>query len=131
MERFKYYQPNDKDLKDRTGDCVIRALTKVMNKTWVEIYDELVPIGRRVQAFGNDQITYTTYLKENGFEYQGISNKKGSKRPTIKEFANKNREGTYFCKAANHVVAVVDGIYYDTWDSGRKPMYGYWKKMQK
>ena len=26
---YKYYQPNDKDLKDQYGDCVVRALTKV------------------------------------------------------------------------------------------------------
>lgn len=29
---YKYYQPNEKDLKDNYGDCVIRALTKVMSK---------------------------------------------------------------------------------------------------
>lgn len=26
---YKYYQPNDKDLKDQYGDCVVRALTKI------------------------------------------------------------------------------------------------------
>lgn len=25
---YKYYQPNDKDLKDKFGDCVIRAFDK-------------------------------------------------------------------------------------------------------
>lgn len=25
---YKYYQPNEKDLKDNYGDCVVRALTK-------------------------------------------------------------------------------------------------------
>lgn len=29
---YKYYQPNDKDLKDQYGDCVVRALTKMV--TW-------------------------------------------------------------------------------------------------
>lgn len=29
---YKYYQPNDKDLKDQYGDCVVRALTKVMQQ---------------------------------------------------------------------------------------------------
>ena len=36
MKRYKYYQPNKKDLKDQYGDCVIRALTKVMDKEWLE-----------------------------------------------------------------------------------------------
>ena len=26
--RWKYYQPNKKDLKDEYGDCVIRALVR-------------------------------------------------------------------------------------------------------
>ena len=28
MKRYKYYQPNKKDIKDNYGDCVVRALTK-------------------------------------------------------------------------------------------------------
>lgn len=62
-----------------------------------------------------------------GFAYYGISNKKGSKRPTVAGFAKENK-GTYILKVANHVVALVDGIYYDTWDSGYKSLYGYYEK---
>ena len=39
---YKYYQPNEKDLKDNYGDCVIRALTKVMSKTWTQVFDDLM-----------------------------------------------------------------------------------------
>ena len=28
MKRYVYYQPNKKDLKDKVGDCQIRALSK-------------------------------------------------------------------------------------------------------
>ena len=128
MKRYKYYQPNKKDLKDQYGDCVIRALTKVMDKEWLEVFDELVPIAREIQSTLGMKIVYETYLKNNGFEYVGISNKKGSKRPTVESFAKDNREGTYYLNVANHCVAVVDGVYYDTWDSGHKSLYGYWIK---
>lgn len=40
MSGYKYYQPNKKDLKDKCGDCVIRALTKVMNKECLEIFED-------------------------------------------------------------------------------------------
>ena len=30
---YKYYQPNKKDLKDKYGDCTIRALSKALNYT--------------------------------------------------------------------------------------------------
>ena len=35
-------------LKDNYGDCVIRALTKVMNKTWLEVFDDIIPM---IKAF--------------------------------------------------------------------------------
>ena len=40
---YKYYQPNEKDLKDEYGDCVVRALTKVTGKTCRQVFDELLP----------------------------------------------------------------------------------------
>lgn len=128
MKKYKYYQPNKKDLKDQYGDCVIRALTKVLNKEWHEVFDELVPIARELQCMPNGKPSYEKYLQMNGFKYQGISNKKGTKRPTIKSFTKEHTEGTYFLRVANHVVASIDGIYYDTWDSGEYSLYGYWYK---
>ena len=125
---YQYYQPNKKDLKDKYGDCVIRALTKVLNMEWMEVFEDMIPFCREYQALHNNQIVYTEYLKSKGFKYVGISNKKGSKRPTPKTFAKAHKIGTYFVTVANHVVAIVDGIYYDTWDSGEKSMYGYWEK---
>lgn len=127
-KNYKYYQPNEKDIKDQFGDCVIRALTKVMDKGWYEVFDELVPIARELQCMPNGKPAYEKYLQMKGFKYQGISNKKGSKRPTVDRFTKDNPDGTYFLRVANHVVASVDGLYYDTWNSGDCSLYGYWYK---
>lgn len=126
--RWKYYQPNKKDLKDKYGDCVIRALTKVMDKEWLEVFDELLPYARELQCNPNSKTCYTTFLTDKGFTYVGISNKKGTKRPTVQSFTKDHKEGVYFVTVANHVVAVVDGYFYDTWDSGDCCLYGYWIK---
>ena len=125
---FTYYQPNDKDLKDIIGDCVIRAFAKTENKTWVEVFDELAPIARELQCLMNNKPCYQEYLKRKGYEYVGVSNKKGTKRPTVSSFALAHKTGAYVTIAANHVVAVVDGRFYDTWDSGQKSLDGYWIK---
>lgn len=84
MKRYKYYQPNKKDIKDNYGDCVVRAPTKVMNKTWLEVFNELITYAIEIQCMPNNKTCYERYLKDNGFEYHGISNKKGSKRPQLK-----------------------------------------------
>lgn len=128
-KRYKYYQPNKLDLKDQYGDCVIRALSKVLDKDWLATFDDIIPYARELQGMPNSKHVYTAYLQANGFEYHGISNKKGTKRPTVDSFAKDHKTGTYFVRVANHVVAVVDGVYYDTWDSGDCSMYGYWEKV--
>lgn len=128
-KQYKYYQPNEKDIKDNYGDCVIRALTKALNLTWLEVFDEIHPISREMQVPFNCKPCYEKYLTEvKGFIYTGISNKKGTKRPTVQSFAKEHKQGTYVLKVANHIVTVVDGIYYDTWDCGNSCLYGYWKK---
>lgn len=130
--RFVYYQPNKLDVKDKAGDCQIRAFCKVLNMSWVEAFDLTTPICRELQTytiFDGDLQKTKAAMKKLGFEYTGISNKKGSKRPTVDSFAKDHPEGSFIVTVANHVVAVVDGKYYDTWDSGYKSLYGYFEKV--
>lgn len=127
-KNYKYYQPNKKDLKDNYGDCVIRSLTKALDMEWLKVFESLLPYAMELQCMPNGKPCYEKFLKDNGFVYVGISNKKGSKRPTVDRFAKDHKTGTYVLRVAHHIVAVVDGYYYDTWDSGEKSLYGYWEK---
>lgn len=129
-KRFMYYQPNEKDLKDNIGDCVIRALSKAECKSWVEVFDELIPIAREKQCMPNGKPCYVEYLSRIGYQYTGVSNKRGTKRPTVSSFALSHKQGVYIAIVANHLVAIVDGHFYDTWDSGQKCLYGYWTSPQ-
>ena len=48
---------------------------------------------------------------------------------TISDFANEHKTGKYILATGSHVVGVVDGDYYDTWDSGEEvPMYYFEKE---
>lgn len=128
---YKYYQPNKKDLKDKYGDCTIRALSKALSLSWLEAFDLTIPYCREYQTpniFFADNKTVREILDKLGFDYYGVSNRKGTKRPTVASFAKEHKAGTYILNVANHVVTVVDGVYYDTWDSGRKSVYGYYEK---
>ena len=62
---YKYYQPNDKDLKDQYGDCVVRALTKVMSKTWMQVFDDLISYAKKLQCMTlNDEIVICKECKK-------------------------------------------------------------------
>ena len=129
-KRFVYFQPNEKDLKDKYGDCTIRALCKIFECTWLDAFRKTLPLCEQHQlmpsymffAGHEDEMAEMLGLKRNS-----ISVKKGQKRPTVDEFAKSHPQGRFIVKVAHHVVAVVDGKYYDTWDSGKKPLYGYYE----
>lgn len=128
--RFVYYQPNEKDVKDNYGDCTIRAICKVMDLTWLEAFDLLMPYAREYQTpniFFLPRKECNDVMDKLGFEYVGVSNKKGSRRPTVDSFARDHQSGRYILNVAHHEVAVVDGKYYDTWDCGYKALYGWYE----
>lgn len=114
---FKFYQPNDK--QELSYDCVIRALSKAFNKSWLEVFDELVKIARTLQVVLNEDKCFNEYLKD--YPLKKIKKSK----PTIKEFA-KVHKGTYIVRAPNHLVAVDNGDYFDCWDCGDLKVYKYW-----
>lgn len=126
---YEYYQPNKMDKKDEYGDCTIRALSKVWNRSWLETFDRTISYCRKYQVsniFNTPSDVRTKIMNELRFEYTGISNRKGTKRPTVEQFTASHSEGKYLLIVANHVVACVNGKYYDTWNSGYKSMYGYY-----
>lgn len=123
------YQPNPKGEKaKKTGDCTIRAITKIEQISWIEAFDKLVEIARQNFDLPNSMNTIEEYLTQQGYEKVAIKAEKGSTRPTIYSFAEEHKTGTYLLRVAHHVVAVVDGHYFDSWDSGRKSLYSYYIK---
>jgi hypothetical protein len=127
--RNKFFNPNPTKKTDR-GDCVVRAMCKATGKDWNTVFIELCKLGMELKAMPNDKITWKEYLERNGFQYHKITVKKGSKRGTVAQFAEKNKKGTYVLSVANHLVTAEDGYYYDTWDCGEYSLYGYYEKIQ-
>jgi len=121
---YRYHNPNPS--KKEVGDCVERALCVATGRDWLSVYDELCIIGREVFAPPGWKSCYETFLRNNNFSYVGVSNKKGTKRPTVEEFVKLHKTGNYVLVVANHLVGVTSGQYCDIWDSGEKCLYGYW-----
>ena len=101
----------------RVGDCVIRAISTATGKPWVEVYDELHLVGRNVYDMMSSNETWGLYLYRMGFE-PFILPQACPKCITVREFTRHFPVGTYIIGTGNHAVAVIDGDYYDTWDSG-------------
>lgn len=128
MARYQYFQPNKLDLKDESGDCAVRAVCKAEGLNWLDAYDIMYKYSREVQSPMNCKVGFEHIMRSLGYTYHGVSNKKGSKRPTVDSFAKDHKGGTFILVVSNHYVCCQDGIYHDIWDSGRKSLYGYWEK---
>lgn len=110
----------------KAADCVIRAIAKAENKSWLEVFDLLTEISRKVYSVQNDKIVYAEYLsnyQKIDVKYESSEGKK--KRLTVKDICK--LEGTYIVSIANHLTVVIDGYYYDKWDCGNKSAYVIWK----
>lgn len=105
------------------GDCVVRAISRATGANWDFIYDELCNQGKRLADMPSSNVVWGTYLKDHGFQRINIPNT-CPMCYTVRDFANDNQRGVFVLGTGSHAVAVIDGVYYDTWDSGDEvPMY--------
>ena len=47
---------------------------------------------------------------------------------TVEDFCREHPRGMFVLALDGHVVTVVDGDYFDTWNSGNEPVLYYWYK---
>lgn len=122
---FKYTNPNpDKNL---VGDCVIRAISIANEQDWERTYVELALQGFMMHDMPSSNHVWGTYLHAKGFNRYIIPNTCPNCY-TVSEFCKDNPDGEYILATGSHVIAVISGDYYDTWDSGDETPIYYWCK---
>ena len=123
--KYIYYNPNPDGAM--TGDCVIRAVSKVTERSWDETYVILASYGFGFKKLMNTDVVWGAYLKDMGFSRYSLPNS-CPHCYTVRDFCRSHPDGTYVLCTGTHVVAVVDGNYYDSWDSGQEVVAYYWRK---
>jgi hypothetical protein len=68
-----------------------------------------------------------TYLYNMGYDRYLIPNTY-PRCYTIRDFAYDHPRGEFIVGTGTHVVAVINGDYYDSWDSGEEIPLFYWRK---
>ena len=110
-----------------TDDCVIRALATIMGYSWEKAYADLSVEGMENHDLWNKNYVWMNYLKKKGFNRAVIPNTCPDCY-TVEDFAKDHPIGQYIVGTGTHVVAVIDGDYYDTWDSGKEvPIFYLWR----
>ena len=114
--------------KNIVGDCVIRAISKALNDDWENVYLEIALLGLIMYDMPSSNNVWETYLWKNGFRRFNIPNTCPDCY-TVQEFCKDNPEGTFVLGTGSHAIAIINGNYYDTWDSGEEtPIYCFRKE---
>lgn len=112
---------------NRVIDCTVRAISTVLNQTWEQTYAGMVVEGMAIYNMPSANVVWNNYLKRKSYKRYIIPDNLPEDY-SVRDFCRDNPKGTFLLALSGHVVAVIDGNYYDTWDSGDEiPIY-YWRR---
>ena len=109
-----------------TGDCVIRAIAIATDQSWRETYRVLCRYGEVQGDLPNSNMVWNMYLRERGGK-QFLLPETCPDCITVSAFCDRYPKGVYVIGTGDHAVAVIDGDWYDIWDSGNVTPAYFWK----
>ena len=123
---WKRYNPNPQGLS--TGDCTIRAVCAVTGLDWNSAHTALCTLARDMADMPNTNRVWWDFLRAVGFRQLHLLDRCPDCF-TVRDFAEANPKGVYVLGPHEHAVAVIDGEWWDNWDSGNTvPMYYFVKE---
>lgn len=122
---WKRFNNNPVSENARVGDCAIRALSKALGISWEEAYAKACKNGYLMGDLPNSDNVWGSVLRKEGFKRKVIPNSCPDCF-TISDFAHENPVGVYVLGTGSHAVTVIDGDWYDSWDSGCEVPIYYW-----
>ena len=122
-----YVMTNPNPVHNLTGDCVIRAISIAENKSWDDVFFDLMLVSFALKDIPSSNHAWGTFLHSLGYRRKVIPDTCPDCY-TVRDFAMDNPSGTFILATGTHVVTVIDGNYMDTWDSGDEVPIYYWSK---
>ena len=122
---FVKYNPNPD--RNSVGDCTVRAIARLTGASWDDVYTSLALHGFMLKDMPSSNYVWGSYLRENGYQRYAIPNTCPDCY-TVKAFSQEHPDGEYLLGTGTHAVTVVNGNYFDTWDSGDEVPIFYWIK---
>lgn len=107
--------------------ALLEQFQKVMNTDWHHTYLDIAIQGYMMCDMPSANHVWGEYLSKRGLQRSVIPNN-CPECYTVKEFCEDHPDGEFVLATGSHVVAVVNGDYYDTWDSGEEVPIYYWEK---
>lgn len=127
--RWKEFNPNPKG--KRVDDCSIRAYCKANNLTWDDAFDIAVKVAKEEKDIINSsKVCHKIITEKLGWTLNEASKKvKPKERETVQEFCLKHNYGKFILHVKGHLVAVENGCFYDSWNSGEKKVTHFYEQI--
>lgn len=109
------------------GDCTVRAIAKATGASWDEVYAGLALEGFLMHDMPTANRVWGAYLRRKGYKRRAIPDDCPDCY-TLAQFAADHHDGTYIAAINGHVVCVIDGDWYDSWNSSDETVIYYWHK---
>lgn len=122
---YIHYNPNPN--RELVGDCVIRAISIVTGQDWDSTYLQIGLEGFCMKDMPSSNEVWQSYLINKGFKRFIVPNTCPNCY-TVKQFCEEHKNGIYLLATGSHVIAVIGGNYFDTWDSGNEVIIFYFHK---
>ena len=122
---YRHINPNPNGLY--VEDCVVRAISIITDRSWDDVYIHLCLEGFIMKNMPSVNNVWGTYLRSIGFvPYPLPAN--CPRCYTIRDFCHENPTGAFILATGSHVVAIIDGDYFDAWDSGDEVPVSVWRR---
>lgn len=126
LNMWIYFNANPLSLD--TNDCTIRAICAVSGLSWDTVHDRLCEISKEMCTVPSTNAVFWAMLRELGYNRSEII-EHYPKFYTVADFAHDHPKGKYVLGPHEHAVAVIDGDWYDTFDSGGTiPLYYFYRQ---
>lgn len=123
---WRKYNPNPTGRN--VQDCSIRAIAAALNIDWDTASDMVYIMAKSMGTTTHDDAAWGAVLRQHGFYRMAIPNRCPDCY-TVRDFCRDHPQGVYVLKTAGHVVTVIDGQAWDTWDStGEIPQYFWYRR---
>lgn len=125
----RYINHNENPEKNRVGDCTVRAIAKVLGIDWHTAYWKLCVYGAINCDMPSSNAVWGKFLRSQGFRRYVVDDR-DQEFYTVNDFCVDHPKGAYVLALSSHVVAVIDGRFFDTFDSSNEiPIY-YWERTE-
>lgn len=115
MQVWKKWNPNPLGLN--VGDCTIRSICAVTGQSWYAVHDQLCALSRDMGDMPSADRVWWELLRRYDFTRRRMIDR-CPECYTIADFAFDHPHGVYVLGPREHAVAVIEGDWWDSWDSG-------------